>query len=74
MSKKIKSKEQVLCENCINVAYDESVSGGDIPVIRCKRTTKQVEQTDTCKHAKSAFDNTDTGVVKSKRIKTEKNM
>lgn len=74
MSKKIKSKEQVLCENCISVTYDESVNGTDIPVTRCKRTGKQVEQVDTCKHAKSAFDNTDTGVIKSKRIKTEKNM
>lgn len=74
MSKKIKVKEQVLCENCISVTYDESVGDTDIPITRCKRTGKHVEQTDTCKHAKSAFDNTDTGVVKSKRIKTEKNM
>lgn len=65
MSKKV-VKEVVTCIDCVMGVYGEH--------LKCKRTGKQVDENDTCKHAKSAFNEDDSGSVRSKRIKTEKNM
>jgi hypothetical protein len=67
-------KHDVRCENCVCISYDEDSGAYGHPIARCTRTGKQIEQTETCKHAKSVFNNEDTRKLKKRRVKTLKDM